>query len=69
MTDTLFDKDNVDNLTLNNLDYRWVDECSNSKMLKRGLALLKEDGGHFPELEKYIHEKLIKIDKKYAYII
>lgn len=55
----------MDELTLNGLDYNWVDECDDTRLLKKGLKMLKEDGSHYPDLEKYIDDKLKKIDKKY----
>jgi hypothetical protein len=55
----------MDELNLNQVDFAWVDKTDDSKKLKKALKLLKEDGGFFPDLEKYIEEKLVKVDKKF----
>ena len=55
----------MDNLNLNDIDFKWVEETNDAKLLKKGLKLLKDDGGYFPELEKEIEDKLVKIDKKF----
>jgi len=55
----------MDNLNLNQIDFKWVEETNDPKLLKKGLKLLKDDGGFFPDLEKEIEEKLVKIDKKF----
>lgn len=55
----------MDELNINQVDYKWVDDTEDARMLKKGLRLLKEDGGHFPHLENYIEDKLLKIDKKF----
>jgi hypothetical protein len=57
----------MEELTLNMIDYEWVDKCEDTKLLRKALNLLKEDGGYFKELEKNINEKLAKVDKKYRY--
>jgi hypothetical protein len=55
----------MDELTLNQLDFSWVDKCNDAKLLKKALKLLKDDGGYFQDLEKYIEDKLSTIDKKF----
>ncbi len=55
----------MEELTLNMIDYEWVDKCDDAKQLKKGLKLLKDDGGYFKELENYITQKIEKIDKKF----
>ncbi len=55
----------MDDITLNQIDYKWVDNIEDSKKLRKALNLLKDDGGYFPELEKYIEDKLIKVDKRF----
>ena len=55
----------MDDLNLNDIDFKWVEETNDAKLLKKGLKLLKDDGGYFPELEKEIEDKLVKIDKKF----
>jgi hypothetical protein len=55
----------MEDVTINQIDYKWVDCTDDSKKLRKALKLLKEDGGFFPDLEKYIEDKLIKIDKKF----
>ncbi len=55
----------MDNLDLNQIDFKWVDETEDIKLLKKALKLLKEDGGHFVDLENSIEEKLSKLDKKF----
>jgi hypothetical protein len=57
----------MNDLHMNQIDYKWVDETDDTKLLKKGLKLLKDDGSFFPALEKYIEEKLLKIDKKFKY--
>jgi hypothetical protein len=52
-------------LKLEQIDFKWVDITNDSKLLKKGLKLLKDDGGFFPELEKSIEEKLKTVDKKF----
>ena len=55
----------MDDVSLNQIDYKWVDNTEDSKKLRKALNMLKEDVGYFPELEKYIEDKLMKIDKKF----
>lgn len=55
----------MDNLSLNEIDYTFVDKCDDVKTLKKALKMLKDDGGYFPDLERYIEEKLSKLDKKF----
>jgi len=55
----------MDDVILNQIDYKWVDNTEDSKKLRKALKLLKDDGGYFPELEKYIEDKLNKIDKRF----
>jgi hypothetical protein len=47
----------------------WVDSVEEPWKLKKALKMLKDDGGYFPELEKYIVEKLTQIDKKFKYLL
>lgn len=54
----------MDNLVLNQIDFNWVNECEDPRLLKRALKILKDDGGFFPDLEKHISEKLSTLDKK-----
>jgi len=55
----------MDNLNINQIDFKWVDETDDTKLLKKAIKLLKDDGGYFPDLEKYIEDKLVKLDKKF----
>jgi hypothetical protein len=55
----------MDNLNINQIDFKWVDETDDAKLLKKAIKMLKDDGGYFLELEKYIEEKLAKLDKKF----
>jgi hypothetical protein len=55
----------MEEITLNQVDYAWVNQTDDPKKLKKGLKLLKDDGGHFPELERHIQDKLATLDKKY----
>jgi hypothetical protein len=57
----------MEELTLNKIDYEWVDNCNDTKELRKAIKLLQEDGGYFKELQNYINEKLKKIDSKYRY--
>ncbi len=34
----------IDMLNVSHIDYKFVDECEDPKMLKKSLKLLKEDG-------------------------
>lgn len=52
-------------LKLEHIDFNWVENTDDTKQLKKGLKLLKDDGGFFPELEKAIEEKLKNLDKKF----
>ncbi len=52
-------------LRLEHIDFKWVENTNDVKQLKKGLKLLKDDGGFFPELEKEIEEKLKNLDKKF----
>lgn len=52
-------------LKLEHIDFKWIENTDDTKQLKKGLKLLKDDGGFFPELEKEIEEKLKAVDKKY----
>lgn len=45
-------------ISLNEIDYRWVESTSDIKILKKALKILKDDGGYFPDLEKKIEEKI-----------
>ena len=56
----------MDNFYLNDIDFKWVDSTDDVKLLKKGLKMLKDDGGYFNELEKYIEDKLAKLDKKFT---
>jgi hypothetical protein len=55
----------MEELTLNMIDFEWVDKCDDVKQLRKAIRLIKEDGGFFKELENHINEKLKKVDKKY----
>jgi hypothetical protein len=55
----------MDDLIINEIDFKWVDKTEDPKLLKKALKLLKEDGGYFIELEKYVEEKLKQVDKKF----
>lgn len=55
----------MEELTLNKIDYEWVDKCNDPKELRKAIKLLQEDGGYFKELENHINEKLKKVDSKY----
>jgi len=57
--------ENSKELKIEQIDFKWVDNTNDAKLLKKGLKLLKDDGGFFPELEKEIEEKLKNIDKKF----
>jgi hypothetical protein len=59
----------MDDVTLNQIDYKWVDQTDDSKKLKKALKLLKDDGGYFPDLERHIEDKLVQIDKKFKYLV
>jgi hypothetical protein len=52
-------------LKLEHIDFKWIDDTNDTKQLKKGLKLLKDDGGFFPELEKTIEEKLKNTDKRF----
>jgi len=52
-------------LKLEHIDFKWIDDTNDAKQLKKGLKLLKDDGGFFPELEKAIEEKLKNTDKRF----
>ena len=54
-----------DKLDLNAISYEWLEKTNDPKLLRKALRLLKEDGGHFPDLEKSIDEKLQTLDLKY----
>ena len=45
-------------LTLNEIDYQWVNETNDHKKLKYALKILQEDGGYFPDLERAIKVKI-----------
>ena len=55
----------ADKLDINMISYEWLDKTTDPKLLKKGIRLLKEDGGYFPDLEKAIDEKLKTVDLKY----
>lgn len=52
-------------LTLNHIDFKWVEETEDPKLLKKAIKLLKDDGGFFVDLQKAIEDKLEKVDKKF----
>ena len=52
-------------LKIEQIDYDWVNKTDDNKLLKKGLKILKDDGGFFPHLEECIEEKLKKTDKKF----
>jgi len=52
-------------LKIEQVDYKWVENTDDAKLLKKGLKLLKDDGSYFPDLEKAIEEKLKNLDKKF----
>ena len=55
----------MEELTINHIDYNFVDNCENPKLLRKALKLLKEDGGYYKELEKYVEDRLKKLDKTF----
>ena len=55
----------MDDLNLNEIDFKWVEETDDAKLLKKALKMLKDDGGYFPDLEKSIEDKLLTLDKKF----
>ena len=55
----------METLHINEIDFKWVDSTEEPKLLRKALKLLKEDGSYFLDLEKYIEEKLLKVDKKF----
>jgi hypothetical protein len=56
----------MEELTLNQIEFKWVDETEDPKKLRKGLKLLKDDGGFYPDLERHIQDKLAKLDTKYS---
>lgn len=57
--------ENTKELKIEHIDYKWVDETEDVRQLKKGLKLLKDDGGYFPDLERAIEDKLKNLDKKF----
>lgn len=55
----------MEELNINQIDFKWVDSTNDTRLLKKGLKLLKQDGGYFTELEKYIEDKLSNMDSTY----
>jgi hypothetical protein len=55
----------MDQINLNQIDFKWVEETDDPKLLKKALKMLKDDGGFFPDLEKDIEAKLVTLDKKF----
>lgn len=50
---------------LGKVDFKWVDETNKVKELKRAYAALKEDGGHYKELEEHLKQKILSLDPKF----
>ena len=47
------------------VDFKWVDDTNKLKELKRAYAALKEDGGHYKELEDHLKKKILSVDPKF----
>jgi hypothetical protein len=52
-------------LKIQMIDLNWIEKTNEIKKLKKGLKLLKDDGGFFPHLEEAIEDKLKKVDDKF----
>jgi len=51
-------------ITLESIDFEWVDKQTSVKQLKRALKILKDDGGYFQDLMNKIQDKMEEIDPK-----
>lgn len=55
-----------DDLTLEKIDFEWVNSQTKVAPLKKALKLLELDGNYYTDLIKAVEEKLVSIDPKYA---
>ncbi|CAD8110823.1 unnamed protein product [Paramecium primaurelia] len=55
-----------DDLTLEKIDFEWVNSQTKVGPLKKALKLLELDGNYYTDLIKAVEEKLVSIDPKYA---
>ncbi|CAD8111816.1 unnamed protein product [Paramecium sonneborni] len=55
-----------DELTLEKIDFDWVNSQTKVAPLKKALKLLELDGNYYTDLIKAVEEKLVSIDPKYA---
>ena len=54
--------DTAAGVDLNKIDFEWVEKTNNKKELKAAYKALELDGGHFVELQKFLGEKIVKLD-------
>lgn len=55
-----------DDLTLEKIDFEWVNSQTKVAPLKKALKLLELDGNYYTDLIKAVEDKLVSIDPKYA---
>ncbi|CAK62777.1 unnamed protein product (macronuclear) [Paramecium tetraurelia] len=55
-----------DDLTLEKIDFEWVNSQTKVAPLKKALKLLELDGNYYTDLIKAVEEKLVSIDPKYT---
>ena len=59
------DIDNNERLEINMIDFDWVEKQTKANRLRKGLKLLEDDGGYFPDLMRCIKDRLKLVDPKY----
>ena len=57
---------NIQELKLDDIDFKWVDECNNQVQLRQAIKLIEEDGDYFPDLKRAIQKKLQNIVPNYS---
>ena len=52
-------------LDINMIDFDFVQSCDKLARLKKALKILEDDGDHFPDLQRELKAKILKLDPKY----
>ncbi|KRX03752.1 hypothetical protein PPERSA_04260 [Pseudocohnilembus persalinus] len=58
------DNELLSDLTIEKIDFEWVQKTTKMSHLKKGVKLIEQDGDYFPELKKAILDKIKQIDPK-----
>lgn len=56
----------LSDITIDKIDFEWVEQAKKISHLKKALRLLEEDGDYFPDLKKAVEKRIIEIDPTQA---